>query len=40
VTHFQLIPVGSQTFHIIAYCGISIVSSQKLLDILRICYTS
>ncbi len=39
-THFKLIPVESQTFHIITYCRISIVSSQKLLDTLRISYAS
>ncbi len=33
VTHLQLIPVGSQIFHDITYCGISIVSSQELLEL-------
>jgi hypothetical protein len=36
----HLIPSRIWTFHIIAYCGISIVSSQKLPDTLRINHAS
>ena len=37
VTTFQLIPVGLLTFHIIIYCGISIILVVFGLAILRIC---
>ncbi len=36
----HLIPSRIRTFHIISYCGISIVSSQKLPDTLRISHAS
>ena len=37
MTHLQLIPLGSQILHNITYCGISIVSSKKLLELVMHC---